>query len=274
MRDIWNDQIHKDVQNLDTKKSGHQPLPPGVLTRAHLLLMEAMPEKPMNNIEIMENQIPLRQIFAQNNGRVIHKWDHYFNIYERHFSAFRGKKVTVVEMGVNHGGSLRMWKDYFGPQSQIIGVDINPKCKQVEEEGISVVIGDQGDRNFLQSLRESFPQIDILIDDGGHMMQQQIVTFEELFPHLAHNGVYLCEDLHTSYWKEFKGGLKRKNTFIEYSKNLIDFLNAWHSQDPKQLPVNEFTRSAHSLHYYDSVLVIEKRPMEQPQTLMSGTITL
>jgi hypothetical protein len=102
-------------------------------------------------------------------------------------------------------------------------------------------------------------------------MKQQINTFEELFPHIDENGIYLCEDLHTSYWWKFGGGYKRKNTFIEYSKNFIDYIHAWHSKQPKKLRVSEFTKSVSSLHYYDSILVIEKRPMSKPKNLSTGS---
>ena len=102
------------------------------------------------------------------------------------------------------------------------------------------------------------------------MMNQQIATFEVLFPSVDKNGVYLCEDMHTSYWKDWGGGYKKRGTFVEYSKDFIDYINAWHSHAPLQLRVSDFTKSVHSLHYYDSVLVIEKRPMEKPCNLHSG----
>jgi len=169
-----------------------------------------------------------------------------------------------LEFGVSQGGSLQMWRHYFGSGAQVFGVDINPNCSRFEEPGVKIFIGDQGDRKFLRELTKTLPKIDILIDDGGHTMQQQIRTFEELFPLVAANGVYLCEDLHTSYWREFGGGTRRRGTFIEYSKNWIDALNAWHTQQPRRLSVSEFTRSVHSVHYYDSIVVLEKRPMVPP----------
>lgn len=213
----------------------------------------------------------LEKFFVENQGRVIHKWKHYFEIYDRHLSRFRGRDVHIVEFGVSHGGSLQMWKQYFGPGARIYGVDVNPNCTQAQEEHVQIFIGDQEDRSFLRTLAEEIPRIDILIDDGGHMMKQQINTFEELFPHIAENGVYLCEDLHTSYWPKEGGGYKKRGTFIEYSKNFIDYINAWHSVQASKLSVSDFTRSAHSLHYYDSVLVIEKRTVEEPENLRSGT---
>ena len=163
-----------------------------------------------------------------------------------------------------------MWKNYFGQKAKIYGVDINPNCKQLEEDRISIFIGDQGDKNFLRVLKKNIPKIDILVDDGGHEMKQQIITFEELFPHISSNGVYLCEDLHTSYMKKFGGGYKEKNTFIEYSKNFIDQINAWFSEEPNRFRVTDLTRTVYSLHYYNSVLVIEKNPVQKGCVWISG----
>lgn len=163
-----------------------------------------------------------------------------------------------------------MWKEYFGPNCKIYGIDINPHCKKFEEDQVKIFIGDQQDRAFLKELAGSIPRIDILIDDGGHTMKQQINTFEELFPHIHEEGVYLCEDCHTSYWDSFGGGYRRRGSFIEYSKNFIDYINAWHSETSK-LPVTEFTRSARSIHYYDSVVVIEKKIIDRPSHSRTGT---
>lgn len=235
----------------------------------------------------------LRAYFEANPGRLIHKWLHYFEIYERHLARFRNTEVTVVEIGVYHGGSLQMWKHYFGAGARIVGVDHNPRCKAVEEERVEVLIGDQADRTFLGSLRTLVPRIDVLIDDGGHFMEQQIATFEELFPHVSAPGVYVVEDLHTSYWPAYGGGLCRRGSFVEYSKDLIDQLHAryWRPESfmrrlqrrllarrpgwrprLKEAAVRacEFTRTTHSLHYYDSVLVIEKRLSPSPEKGMTG----
>ena len=212
----------------------------------------------------------LERYFYKNKGRVIHKWVHYFDIYDRHFSKFRKQCPVVMEIGVSHGGSLQMWRDYFGKGARIIGVDINPACREMKEEGFEIFIGSQEDRNFLQSLKEHVPRLDVLIDDGGHTMQQQIVTFEELFDHVKDRGVYLCEDLHTSYWPGYGGGLRKESSFIEYSKSLIDRINADHSKED-EFRSDHFTRSTGSLHYYDSVFVIEKHQNSPSRHVKTGS---
>lgn len=213
----------------------------------------------------------LEKYFLNNDGKLISKWKHYFDAYDRHFSRYRGTDVHIVEFGVFQGGSLQMWKHYFGPKAKIYGVDINPNCLRLEEDQVKIFIGDQGDRKFLSSLAESIPRIDILLDDGGHTMEQQINTFEVLFPKIASDGIYLCEDIHTSYWRKYGGGYKRNGSFIEYSKNFIDALHAWHSKQPRRLKVSEFTKTVKSLHYYDSILVIERGIREKPTFTTTGT---
>ena len=215
----------------------------------------------MNNNS--NNMTDLEKYFRSNTGRLIHKCKHYFDIYERHFNRFRNKEVIIIEIGVSHGGSLQMWKNYFGKDAKIYGIDIDPRCKEFEEDNIKIFIGSQSDRDFLREIKKAIPRADIIIDDGGHTMKQQRVSFEELFDHVKDDGIYLVEDLHTSYWALFGGGHKRKNTFIEYSKNFIDYINAYHSEQ-KSLKVDKFTSSADSLHYYDSILVIEKKIKEKP----------
>jgi hypothetical protein len=216
----------------------------------------------------------LRTYFEANPGRMIHKWAHYFEIYERHLARYRGSDVVLVEIGVYQGGSLQMWKQYFGERAQIWGVDVNPLCAQFAEERVQIRIGNQADTSFLESLAAELPRIDVLIDDGGHTMRQQRTTFEALFPRIADDGVYICEDLHTSYWPEYGGGHLDPGSFIEFSKNLIDRLHAWHSKAPESLAVSDFTRSAYALHYYDSMLVIEKRRREQPVDQRTGQRTI
>jgi hypothetical protein len=216
----------------------------------------------------------LREIFDQLDGKLIQKWDHYIEVYDQYFNKYRGKEVHILEIGVSQGGSLEMWKKYFGEKMHLYGVDINPRCKELEEEQVTIFIGEQEDRNFLNELKNKIPKIDILIDDGGHTMIQQIVTFEEMFSHIKDDGIYLCEDTHTSYIDAFHGAYKKKNSFIEYSKNFIDYLNAWHSENKRKLDVNNFTRSVYGLHFYTGIILIEKRKMEAPVDIRKGQLTV
>ena len=194
--------------------------------------------------------------FLTNDKRVIHKWKHYFPIYERHFKDFVYKPVTFIEIGCGLGGSLQMWKRYFGPYARIIGVDINPACKKFEEDQIEVHIGEQQDCEFLQTLIDKIGMPDVILDDGSHIMSHIIASFQFLYPKMAKNGIYMVEDLHTAYWDEYEGGLRKSTTFIELCKNLIDELNADHSRGA--VPPTEFTKTTLSMHFYDSMAVFER----------------
>ena len=215
----------------------------------------------------------LQTYFENNDKRLINKFHHYFEVYDRYFTAFKNKKVTIVEIGVYQGGSLQMWRSYFGQEATIWGIDIDPRCKQLEEKNTHILIGSQEDPHFLKSIIDKIGPIDILIDDGGHTQNQQIVTFKELFSAIQPNGIYLCEDVHTSYMNVYGGGVGRSGTFIEFSKLLIDQLNAYHTEQAS-LKVDEFTKTVNSVHFYDSIVVIEKKSMIPPSSKMTGNWTL
>ena len=195
-------------------------------------------------------------MFYENPGKDIFKWSHYLPIYEKHFERFVNRPVTILEIGCLHGGSLQLWKRYFGPHATIIGVDIEPRCLSHVEDQINIRIGSQNDREFLKSVVEEFGSIDIVIDDGSHMSEDQIISFNTLFDHVSENGIYAVEDLHTNYWEEIGGGVRKAGSFIETTKHLIDELNAYHTRG--SLDITRFTNTAASIHFYDSMVIIEK----------------
>lgn len=210
----------------------------------------------------------LWQDFKINDGKVIHKWMHYFPIYEKHFAGWRNKNVNFLEIGVSKGGSLQMWQRYFGPLATIVGIDINPECQKHNEEGINVRIGDQSDKMFLHSLEKEFGQFDIILDDGSHQMHHIFQTFEYLYPRLSKNGVYAVEDLHTAYWSEFGGGLDKPDSFINLSKQFIDQLNAHHSRGKVQ--PDFITDNTLGISFYDSVIVFERGQIPIRKAPMTG----
>ena len=154
-----------------------------------------MTQKIIDKDHTMKNPFTVWDVFQAHHGRQIDKWEHYFPIYEKHFSKYVGTAVRVLEIGVDHGGSLQMWKRYFGDQSLIIGIDINPLCANYAEpeNDIGVYIMDQCDTARLAGLGE----FDIIIDDGSHVCAHQSITFRALWPKCK--GVYLIEDCHNGY---------------------------------------------------------------------------
>ena len=216
---------------------------------------------------------PLLGYFVTNQGALVNKWLHYFDIYDQHFKRYRNGPVRMLEIGVYHGGSLNMWKDYFGDGLQLIGVDINPRAKTFEAPGVAVRIGDQSDPEFLKQLRDEFGQVDIVLDDGGHSCLQQITSYRALYDMVAPDGVYMVEDVHTSYWQEYGGGLKRPDSFLEFSKQWIDELNSFHVREWKPEEFTSLARSARSVTFYDSIVAVEKRPKSPPVAKMTGRMS-
>jgi hypothetical protein len=197
---------------------------------------------------------PLRAFFeSRKTGKGVWKWDHYFDAYHRHFGKFVGSNVNVLEIGVYSGGSLEMWRHYFGPGCHIYGVDIEMACKCYEDETTTIVIGDQGDRDFWRAFKGKTPAIDILIDDGGHRTEQQIVTFEEMLPHLRPGGIYLCEDVRGEH-----------NGFSGYMQGIVANLNAFRGSG-SEVSTTEFQAWIRSVHFYPYMTFIEKadRPVRQ-----------
>ena len=194
--------------------------------------------------------------FLQHDGRAIHKWKHYFQAYEKHFCRYVDRPLMFLEIGCGEGGSLQMWKRYFGSHARIIGIDIRPECSAFQEDQIAIRIGHQTDTVFLRRILDEFGTPDIVLDDGSHIMQHMSETFAYLFPLTAPDGVYMVEDLHTVYWNEYGGGLRRPSSFLELCKHLIDEMNADFSRGA--LPPTEFTRSTLSMHFYDSLVVFER----------------
>ena len=214
----------------------------------------------------------LAEIVSKHQGRRLDKWSHYLGIYEKYLSCYRGCAVTILEIGVNHGGSIDMWREYLGSRCQYIGVDINPECKNFETKNVQIFIGDQSDSKFLSRLADSVGNIDILIDDGGHSMIQQWTTFEVLYPRVAVPGIYICEDTHTSYFPEFGGGRNSPVSFMSRIQRKVDSLNAWHYESHNA--VDDFVRTTESMHFYDSVVVIQKKLIESPTVIAKGDIEL
>jgi predicted O-methyltransferase YrrM len=211
---------------------------------------------------------PLFAFFSANKaGHVLDKWIHYFPIYTRHLTPYKGRPLSVLEIGVYRGGSMRMWARFFGPQARLVGVDIDPVALISAGDRYEVVIADQADPDALRELAEKHGPFDVIIDDGGHNMVQQITSVETLFPMLNEGGVYLVEDCHTSYWDDYEGGRGREGTFMEWVKTRLDDLNGYH-QDNAVEPV--WTRQVDGIHVYDSVVVLDKKTRFAPFAEQNG----
>ncbi|MEE4237781.1 MAG: class I SAM-dependent methyltransferase [Anderseniella sp.] len=204
----------------------------------------------------------LLDIYVAGSGELVHKWHHYLPIYERYFSQWRGKPVRFLEIGVSKGGSLAMWRKYLGDNAIIYGIDIDERCREYDGLAGTVRIGSQDDPNFLKTVVEEMGGIDIVLDDGSHVMKHIEASIEVLMPLLASNGVYVIEDLHTAYWRGYGGGFGQKANFFNYVRDVIDDIHQWYHVSPIKHP--NVSPHCNTVHIYDSICVFEKFPVQRP----------
>lgn len=194
------------------------------------------------------------------------KYSTYFTVYDELLLEYRGREITFVEIGVLGGGSLFMWRDFFGPQARIIGIDLNPSAKKWEAEGFEIFIGSQSDPDFWRTFIEQVGPVDIVLDDGGHTYEQQIVTTEQMLENIRDGGKLIVEDTHTSYMERFG---PRKYSFIEYTKMLIDAVNQrFESFDGKHAE-----RRIWSIEIYESIVSfsVNRKASYQTSTPTKGS---
>lgn len=147
----------------------------------------------------------------------------YFHVYEKLLTPFVGREIVFVEVGIYNGGSLFMWRDFFGPSARIIGIDLNPSAKRWEEHGFEIWIGNQADPKFWQEFHEAVPVVDVFVDDGGHSNLQQIQTVVSVVPHVRDGGLVIVEDTHTSYMSQF--GNPSRRSFMRFAFDVADSIN-------------------------------------------------
>jgi len=202
------------------------------------------------------------------------KWASYFPIYDFYFSRFKNKKINLLEVGTQNGGSLEAWYGYFKSANVIVGSDINLKCSllKFKSKKIKLIIGDIKNNAIRKKILGLAKGFDIIIDDGSHKSLDINSTFLFFYPFLNPGGIYLIEDLHCSYWRRYGGGLLKKDSSIDFLKLFVDIINfeSWgmtfkkikslrfgYSGTNKNIQVNKF-RDIESIHFHNSVCVIIK----------------
>ena len=197
------------------------------------------------------NNLSLYKLFRKSKKYSI-KWSNYFQVYEKKFSKYRNKKIKFVEIGVANGGSLFMWKNYFGKKAKIIGIDLNPNAKKLEKYGFKIYIGNQSDKKFWDKFYKKEGKIDLILDDGGHKNLQQISTVHHSIPFIRDGGKIIVEDTSTSYLKkEFNN--PSKYSFINYSKKIIDII---HRRSPLlKKNLNIYAKKIFQIEFFESIVV-------------------
>jgi hypothetical protein len=187
-------------------------------------------------------------------GYISDKWDNYFKVYDRYLNKYVGTDVTFVEIGVKNGGSLFMWRNFFGEKARIIGIDLNPGAKQFEDHGFEIFIGDQNSVEFWTDFYKKVGKVDAMLDDGGHRNDNQIITTYHALNNLSDGGVLLVEDVHTSYMKGF--GNPSDTSFLSYCKLLADGVQKNENMDADFVNVDISDR-IDALHIHEGVIVFD-----------------
>lgn len=195
----------------------------------------------------------------------------YAQHYERHFAPIRRKQLNILEIGVGGyrdpkagGRSLRMWRTYF-PRSHIFGIDLYDK-KVHDEPRIKTFVGSQVDERFLSEVTRTIGNIDIIIDDGSHQNDHVLHTFSILFPQLSKNGIYVIEDVQTSYWPEMGGStedLNRRSTTMGFLKSLVDGMN-YAEFDIENYEPSYYDKHIVAMHFYHNIVFIQKGLNNEP----------
>jgi SAM-dependent methyltransferase len=172
--------------------------------------------------------ISLTSLFYANRGNISDKWEQYLAIYDAELRPWQQRGVSLLEIGVQNGGSMQVWAKYFGPDSNLIGLDIDERILQLDHpENVELLVVDATDSAQLSAALGD-RTFDIILDDGSHFSSDISNSFRHLFSRLAPGGKYIIEDLHCSYWAEFGGGLRAQGSAIEFIKNLVDLVNFHH----------------------------------------------
>jgi glycosyltransferase involved in cell wall biosynthesis len=216
----------------------------------------------------------LANLYAGHKGKLSDRWSLYIDVLDEAFSSYREKPINLLEIGIQNGGSLEIWAQYFSRAEKIIGCDFDENCGGLvfDDPRISVVIGDANTSSVEMAIRQQTPSFDLIIDDGSHQSADMISSFLRYFPMLNEGGIYLVEDMHCSYWKDYGGSLHNPLSAMNFFKRLADILNYEHWRNNRSragylenfatsfnVQINEpdLTR-VHSIEFLNSLCMIRK----------------
>ena len=220
------------------------------------------------------------ELYANHDGRLVMKWIHYLPIYDELFERYRSgmpgsepaRPIRMLEIGVLSGGSLELWRTYFGPEATIFGIDINPACAAFDTPETSVRIGSQADPEFLARVVAEMGGVDIVLDDGSHVAKHQRASLDTLLPLLSEGGIYVIEDTSTAYWASYGGGLRRPGQIVEVAKSMVDGLSKWSYRAPVGRRARLAEKEIESIMFFDSIVALKKaRRGRQSVRVIGGT---
>lgn len=218
------------------------------------------------------------QTYARHSGKYTDKWLSYLEAYSEELDPIRKEISTVLEIGVQNGGSLEVWASYLPKATKIIGCDIDPKCGDLvfTDSRIAVVVGDANSSKTKKAITSLCAEFDLIVDDGSHLSSDVIATFWNYFPVVRPGGRMIIEDVHTSYWKEWGGGLSFAQSSMQFLKALADVVNFEHWGIPahrrdlfrgfdstERLAAEETLSKVQSVTFMNSLCIITKASEQQ-----------
>lgn len=225
-----------------------------------------------------------REAFESQKGRTSDKWDSYLTVYDGAFAPYRTQRISLLEIGIQNGGSLEVHARYFANHQLIVGCDIHPRCASLvypDHDKIRVVVGDANALETRTKIASLSADFDIIIDDGSHKSNDIILSFLNYFPRLKPGGLFVVEDLHASYWQGYDGGVFHPQSSLAFLKNLTDLVNLEHWGVP--LTPQQYLAARHpqyassinacdfsgigSVHFFNSICLITKHHSEQVVSL-------
>lgn len=221
----------------------------------------------------------LRSIFSKHTGNVSDKWSIYLGEYERLFEPYRNRPIHLLEIGIQNGGSLEIWAEYFRNAQKLVGCDIDTACEEIQFKTpkIEIVVGDANAPESVNRIRSIADQYDLVIDDGSHKSDDIVKSFSHYFDMVRDGGMYVAEDLHCSYWGEYGGGIYYPYSSLTFFKMLADTINQehWGIDRPRSSVLDgfksrygvDFSERAlsrvHSVEFVNSMCIVRKAPADQ-----------
>jgi hypothetical protein len=206
-----------------------------------------------------------------------HKHGHhnYGPAYERLFQSLRYRKLKILEIGVLAGDSLLAWRAFF-PRAITVGLDVDDKSSLAIGKRTRIYHGSQAVSSDLDRLCAAEGPFDIVIDDGSHRSVDQLFTFERLFPHLRNGGLYVIEDVQTSFWSGVVIGMqwdgshiddpRFANTCFGWFLDLAKYLNhaEFETLDGVDSTKMQFGRQIGRIVFEHNIIAVWKCPNNDP----------
>ena len=183
-----------------------------------------------NKDHVLTQENLLTKLFETHNGKYSDKWSSYLDIYWQLFAPIRENEFDLLEIGIQNGGSLEIWANFFPNSKNLIGCDIHPKCKDLTfaDPRIKVFVEDASEVKAGNFVSDTTSNLGLVIDDGSHVSKDIIRSFLIFFPQLNPGGIYVIEDLHASYWSDWQGGISHPESSMQFLKLLADVINFDH----------------------------------------------